>query len=78
MYSNEVVVRDPHFLDQVDVGDELRVKIRFQHKGATAKVVEKKEGRMVFQFTEPQRSVTPGQAAVMYRDQQLVGGAWIV
>jgi len=78
LYSNEVVVRDPHFLDQVDVGDELRVKIRFQHKGATAKVVEKKEGRMVFQFTEPQRSVTPGQAAVMYRDQQLVGGAWIV
>jgi tRNA-specific 2-thiouridylase len=33
---------------------------------------------MDLEFIEPQRAITPGQAAVFYRDKQLVGGGWIL
>jgi tRNA-specific 2-thiouridylase len=33
---------------------------------------------LTVEFEEKVRAVTPGQAAVMYRDSQLVGGGWIV
>jgi tRNA U34 2-thiouridine synthase MnmA/TrmU len=36
------------------------------------------EGSVKVTFQEPQRAVTPGQAAVFYRDKELVGGGWIV
>lgn len=77
LFSREARVTKPHFLDQVQDGERLKVKIRFQHKGAWAKV-SRLESDLRLEFEEPVRAVTPGQAAVMYRDQQLVGGGWIV
>lgn len=76
LFSDEVEVVDTHMLDQVQDGETLNVKIRYAHKGAEALVVKTEKG-LRFQFKEPQRAVTPGQAAVMYRNRQLVGGGWI-
>ncbi len=76
LFQDHVDVVDPHFLDQVQDGETLRVKIRYAHRGALAKVFKTEKG-LRFDFIEPQRAVTPGQAAVMYRDRQLVGGGWI-
>ena len=39
-------------------------------------VVEGNETRVW--FDEPQRAVTPGQAAVFYRGEELLGGGYIV
>ena len=53
------------------------VKIRYNHKGCSA-VVERVSGeRVSVRLREPQRAVTPGQAAVFYRDDLVVGGGWI-
>ena len=52
------------------------VKVRFRHPGADATV--RKEGdhfRVV--FDSPQRSVTPGQALVLYEGNEVLGGGWI-
>ncbi len=58
--------------------ERVRVKIRYQHEGAWAEIKSIKDDNVVFEFEEPQRALTPGQAAVAYRDSQLLGGGWIV
>jgi tRNA-uridine 2-sulfurtransferase len=77
LYSSEMRVVQPHFIDGFKDGERLKVKIRFQHKGAWGRVF-KKDDELSIQFEEPVRAVTPGQAAVMYRENQLVGGGWII
>ena len=34
--------------------------------------------RVQVKFDEPQRAITPGQATVFYRGDEVVGGGWIV
>lgn len=78
LYSQEMCIKDVNLLDCVQQGERLRVKIRFQHAGALAEVDKLASGELRLKFDQPQRSITPGQAAVMYRDHQLVGGGWIL
>jgi tRNA-specific 2-thiouridylase len=76
LFKSEVEVVDTHLLSQIEDGETLNVKIRYAHKGSLAKVFKTDKG-LRFEFTEPQRAITPGQAAVMYREKQLLGGGWI-
>lgn len=76
LYSDRLTINDAHFIDGIQDGERLRVKIRFQHKGSWAKVF-REEASINIEFEEPVRAVTPGQAAVLYRENQLVGGGWI-
>jgi len=53
-----------------------KVKIRSQHKKAEAKFFFK-DGRVRAEFDRPQESPTPGQAAVFYDKDIVLGGGWI-
>jgi tRNA-uridine 2-sulfurtransferase len=53
------------------------VKIRHRHEAATATVHPAGHGRARVVFDEPQRAVTPGQAAVFYQGGLVLGGGWI-
>ena len=55
----------------------LEVQIRYRHSGAHAKVTPLNDHRVHVEFEEPQNSLAPGQAAVFYRDDCVVGGGWI-
>ncbi|MBV9462687.1 MAG: tRNA 2-thiouridine(34) synthase MnmA, partial [Verrucomicrobiae bacterium] len=56
---------------------ELEVKIRHSHRGALARVTPLDGYRARVDWLEPQRAVTPGQAAVFYQGDAVVGGGWI-
>ena len=77
LFSKTVTVKDARFLGAFESGERLRVKIRYAHKGAYGRVRANTDGTLEIDFEEPVRAVTPGQAAVFYRDAQLVGGGWI-
>jgi tRNA-specific 2-thiouridylase len=53
------------------------VKIRHRHEGAAALIEKTGDDEIMVTFDEPQRAVTPGQAAVFYEDDVVVGGGWI-
>lgn len=56
----------------------VQAKIRHRHEPAAALLSPgKEEGTAHLLFDEPQRAVTPGQAAVFYQDDEVVGGGWI-
>ena len=56
---------------------ELAVKIRYSHPGTPATVTPLENHRARIRLHEPQRAVTPGQAAVIYDRDVVVGGGWI-
>jgi hypothetical protein len=53
------------------------VKIRYNHPGTVATVTRLENDRAHVRLHEPQRAVTPGQAAVIYDDDVVLGGGWI-
>jgi tRNA-specific 2-thiouridylase len=54
-----------------------RVKIRYRDAGAPAEVETLPDGAARAIFDEPVRAVTPGQAAVFYSGDAVLGGGWI-
>lgn len=63
--------------DFLDDHSELTVKIRYSHPGTRAAVTPGDDDRARIRLHTPQRAVTPGQAAVIYADDLVVGGGWI-
>jgi len=55
----------------------VRVKIRHRHEPAWATLEQSGADEATVVFDEPQRAVTPGQAAVFYEGDEVVGGGWI-
>jgi tRNA-specific 2-thiouridylase len=56
----------------------VKIKIRHRHEPAWATIEAAANGEVVATFDEPQRAVTPGQSAVFYDRDEVVGGGWIV
>jgi len=56
---------------------EATVKIRYNHPGTPATVSPLGNDRARVRLHEPQRAVTPGQAAVLYHNDVVLGGGWI-
>lgn len=56
---------------------EAFVKIRYAHKRAKAKIEKLSRGKARVKFLKPQESITPGQAAVFYKGDRVLGGGWI-
>jgi tRNA-specific 2-thiouridylase len=61
-----------------EIPEEVTVKIRYAHPGAQATLEPLDAHRACVRLHVPQRAVTPGQAAVFYDDDKVVGGGWIV
>jgi tRNA-specific 2-thiouridylase len=57
---------------------QAEVRVRYRHNPALAKITPKENYRVHVVFDEAQRAITPGQATVFYRGDEVLGGGWIV
>lgn len=55
----------------------VQIKIRHRHEPAWATLEPAGDGEVTALFDIPQRAVTPGQSAVFYDGDEVVGGGWI-
>ncbi len=56
---------------------KAKVKIRYQHEEASARLTLKEADKILVEFEKPQRAITPGQAVVFYKRDVLLGGGII-
>src|SRR5580693_3364137 len=67
-----------HPFEQLEAPIEVTAKIRYNHPGAAATVTPLDGNRVKVKMHSPVRAITPGQAAVFYQDDLVVGGGWIM
>ena len=78
LYKKEIIVSDINLLlvDEIKEWLEVTVKTRYSSKVAKAKIIQ--EGNKIKAiFNEPQRAITPGQSAVFYVNDIVLGGGKI-
>jgi len=80
LLKREMIVHRLNWIAVNALSGPLRVdiKIRSRADEAAATLTPMNDGRVRVSFDEPQRAVTPGQAAVFYDGDIVVGGGWIV
>jgi len=83
--GGEEVYRDTFLVDSVNwITSEgvvpslpAQVKIRYNHPGSEALLFPRGEDKVEVKFKSPQKAITPGQAAVFYDGETVLGGGWI-
>lgn len=58
-------------------GDRFVGKIRYAHKGTWCTIVKAWDDKVLVEFDEPVRAITPGQALVLYTGEYVAGGGLI-
>ena len=79
LYSRTLRARRVNLISVDELRKPMRVgvKIRHRHEPAAAVVEMTDNDEILATFDEPQRAITPGQAAVFYDGDIVVGGGWI-
>ena len=78
LYKKEVIVRDINLLAIDEIKEPLKVDVKTRYSAKSAKAEIMQYGKKIkIIFDEPQRAITPGQSAVFYRDDIVLGGGKI-
>ncbi len=80
LYSRTLRARRVNLIAVEDLREPMRVSVKIRHRHEPAPALIEKSGtdEVLVTFDQPQRAVTPGQAAVFYEDDVVVAGGWIV
>lgn len=77
LYQTNFTISDCNFFEDWSAEERYFIKVRYRHKGEYGKIIKGDGNRIEAVFETPQRGITPGQAAVFYKDDFVVGGGWI-
>ncbi len=80
LYKKEFLVKNINWISGREPKLPLKVqaKIRYRHQGASATITKILHSTSyILKFARPQRAITPGQSAVFYKGEELLGGGII-
>jgi tRNA-uridine 2-sulfurtransferase len=77
--SSGCLLSDVHFISRPPEIErqEIMVQVRYRHQPAKARLHFGEGQTLEIHFQNPQNAVTPGQAAVIYWEDKVLGGGWI-
>jgi tRNA-specific 2-thiouridylase len=83
VYKKEMIVNDLNWINSSLrhpelVSGSLKVKIRYRHPAVKCSIKWLDNNKLKVLFNEPQRAITPGQSAVFYLDNKVLGGGIIM
>ncbi len=80
LFSDTAVVSDCNFISIEKLEAPLRVnaKVRYRQSEQPAEISPLENGDVLLRFDSPQRAISPGQAAVFYDGDYVVGGGTII
>jgi tRNA-specific 2-thiouridylase len=79
LYSRTLRARRVNLISTAELSQPMRVAVKIRHRHQPAPAVLEQTGpdEVLVTFDDPQRALTPGQAAVFYDGDIVVGGGWI-
>jgi len=79
LYSRSLVATGVNWVSIESPREEIRatVRIRYRSAASPATIRTLEADKIQVDFDEPQPAITPGQAAVFYEDDAVLGGGWI-
>jgi tRNA-specific 2-thiouridylase len=79
LYSRTLVADRLNWVSIAQPDEAIRVQIKIRHRHEPAAATLRVTGPDLVEatFDEPQRAITPGQAAVFYKGDDVAGGGWI-
>jgi tRNA-specific 2-thiouridylase len=79
LFSKTLTARRVNLISTAEIKEPMRVsvKIRHKHQPAPAMIHSSGPDEVQVTFDDPQRAITPGQGAVFYDGDTVVGGGWI-
>ncbi|MFH1673869.1 MAG: tRNA 2-thiouridine(34) synthase MnmA [Pseudomonadota bacterium] len=78
LYSAECEVEGINWIALPPDGPiKVNTRIRYRHKEAPSTLIPMDNNKALVRFNSPQEAVTPGQGAVFYQGEKVIGGGWI-
>jgi len=77
LFHRKMKVSGMNWMTALNFPFDCHAKIRYRFEKAECRVERMEGDAFVATFSTPQRAITPGQSAVFYREDRVIGGGWI-
>ncbi|MFH1426637.1 MAG: tRNA 2-thiouridine(34) synthase MnmA [Candidatus Kerfeldbacteria bacterium] len=77
LYQRSCIVEDLHHLTNEPFPEQCQVQVRYRQKAVDSVVTQIDEKKIEITFDQPVRAITPGQSAVLYDNDCVIGGGVI-
>ncbi|MFN3527870.1 MAG: tRNA 2-thiouridine(34) synthase MnmA [Candidatus Altarchaeaceae archaeon] len=79
LYNKKFIVKDINLISIDEIKDKLRckVKVRYEQQPSSATIYPIDKNKLEIEFDKPVIAITPGQAAVFYDEDIVIGGGFI-